>query len=329
MNATTDEMFIKTCYIMKEEIQAVAKFPSTGSLILYVIALLVNVGLFFTTVFFNGVTVTTILNTPKLKGKVSNFVILMQSIFDLVSGVFITLLMTLRLVNDLTCSPSSVTVYVVKKVAFICYVYSITPTSAMSFERFMGVRYPFVHRVKVTKARLLKYIVSVSLVQTLLYSFSFINGSKITRPFLAGNSLLFIAFNVFAYTRIFRARVKNNKFPLQQAVNVSQRNDSKSKEMWIKELKIAKSCFLVAFTTFMLFFPSFAMLFWIKLENVFLDYTLRNFCYILTIFNFTANPLIYFWRNKALRTEGMKRVKKNLLNKILPKHSEVQRAENS
>ena len=208
-------MFIKTCYIMKEEIQAVAKFPSTGSLILYVIALLVNVGLFFTTVFFNGVTVTTILNTPKLKGKVSNFVILMQSIFDLVSGVFITLLMTLRLVNDLTCSPSCVTVYVVKKVAFICYVYSITPTSAMSFERFMGVRYPFVHRVKVTKARLLKYIVSVSLVQTLLYSFSFINGSKITRPFLAGNSLLFIAFNVFAYTRIFRARVKNNKFPLQ------------------------------------------------------------------------------------------------------------------
>ena len=60
MNATTEDVFIKSCYIMKEEIQAVAKFPSPGSLIFYVIALLVNVGLFFTNMFLNGVTRVTI-----------------------------------------------------------------------------------------------------------------------------------------------------------------------------------------------------------------------------------------------------------------------------
>lgn len=96
MNGTTEDIFIKSCYIMKEEVQAVAKFPSTNSLILYVIALLINVGLFFTTIFFNGVTMVTIWNTPKLKESVSNFAILMQSIFDFASGILIIPLMTLR-----------------------------------------------------------------------------------------------------------------------------------------------------------------------------------------------------------------------------------------
>ena len=327
MNGTTEDLFIKSCYIMKEEVQAVAKFPSTKSLILYVIALLINVGLFFSTIIFNGVTMVTIWNTPKLKERVSNFAILMQSIFDFASGIFIIPLMTLRLVDDLICSPSCVVIYVSRKIGFICYVYSMTMTSVMSFERFMGVLYPFVHRVKVTKARILKYVISVCFVQTLFYSFSFINGVKITRPLFVGNVVLCLAFTVFAYARIFCARIKNNRFPPQQAVNVTERNDLTKKGRLMKELKIAKSCFLVVITTFLFSSPSIAML-WLNLENNFLDYTVRNFSYILTIFNFSANPLIYFWRNKALRTEGLAQVR-NLLNKILPTRSEEQRGENS
>lgn len=314
---------------MKEEIQAVAKFPSTSLyIIFYAIALLVNIGLFFTTIFFNGVTMMTILNTPKFKEKVSNFAILMQSILDFASGILIIPLMTLRLVNDLICSPSCVVAFVVKKIGFICYVYSMTITCVMSFERFMGVLYPFVHRVKVTKARLLKYVISVCSAQTLFYTFSFINGAKITRPFFVGNILLSLAFTLIVYARIFCVRIKNNRFPVQQAVNITERNNLTRKGRWMKELKIAKSCFLVVVTTFMFSLPAITMVSWLSLENVFLDYTVRNFCYILTIFNFTANPLIYFWRNKALRTEGLARVR-NLLNKILPTRSEVQRAENS
>lgn len=140
--------------------------------------------------------------------------------------------------DDLICSPSCVVIYASRKIGFICYVYSITMTSVMSFERFMGVLYPFVHRVKVTKARLLKYVVSVCFVQTLLYSFSFINGIKITRPLFVGNVVLCLAFTVFAYAKIFCARIKNNRFPLQQAVNVTERNDLTKKGRLMKELKM-------------------------------------------------------------------------------------------
>ena len=328
MNATTEDTFIKSCYILKEEIQAVAKFPSSGCVIPYVIALFVNVAFFFTTIFFNGITVMTIWNTTKLKENVSTFAILMQSICDFASGMCVIPLMTLRLVNDLTCSPSCVLDYVGREIGLICYIHSVTVMSATSFERFMGVLYPFVHRVKVTKSRLLKYVISACSVQTLLYSFSFINGPKIKRSFLAGNSLLFLAFTVFAYTRIFLALIKNKKILLQEGLNVTGRNDLTRKKRFMKELKAAKSCFLVVFTTFMLSFPSLAMVSWIKLENIFLDYTVRNFSFILIIFNFTVHPLIFFWLNKTLKTEGLTRVR-NLLNKIMRKRPEVQRAENS
>ena len=229
-------------------------------------------------------------NTTKLKENVSSFAILMQSICDFPSGMCVIPLMSLRLVNDLTCSPSCVLDYVGREIGLICYIHSVTVMSATSFERFMGVLYPFVHRVKVTKSRLLKELRYFRLFRpnaVVGYSFSFINGPKNTVIPITGNSLLFLAFTVFAYTRIFLALIKNKKILLQEGLNVTERNDLTRKKRFMKELKTAKSCFLVVFTTFMLSFPSLAVVSWIKL-----DYTVRNFSFILTIFNFTAHYLL-------------------------------------
>ena len=40
--------------------------------------------------------------------------------------------------------------------------------------------------------------------------------------------------------------------------------------------------------------------------------TVRKWLYILSILNSTANSLIFFWRNKELRTEGLKQMKISL-----------------
>jgi hypothetical protein len=158
MNATTGNIYIETCYVLKEKVEVIIKFPSTWSLLLYVIALLVNVCIFFANLLLNGITVATIWNSRNLKEKASNFAILNQSIVDLAHGLLVIPLLAMIVVCNIVGSPSCTSVYISRKIASLLCMYSMTTMSMMSFERYMGVLYPFVHRVQVTKARLLKYV---------------------------------------------------------------------------------------------------------------------------------------------------------------------------
>jgi hypothetical protein len=311
MNATTGNIFIETCYILKENINVVIKFPSTSSVVLYVIAIVVNVSLVFTTLFLNGVTVATIWNSRTLKERVSNNTILIQSIIDLANGLIVSPLLAMHLVRNLIGNTSCTTAFITRKIGYLLCFYSMTTMSAMTFERYMGVLHPFVHRVKVTKSRVLKYIISVCCIQTLVFSVTFFNGVQITRPFFTTYTLLFLAFTAFAYSRIFCFRIKNmSRSPLgKQVVNVAERTNGSTKARLLKELKIAKSCFLVVVTSLVCSLPSLILNGFINLETNFLLDTLQKWAYLLILFNSTANSLIFFWRNKALRTEGMNRIK--------------------
>ena len=280
MNATTRNIYLETCYVLKEKVEVIIKFPSTWNVLLYVIALLVNVSLFFTTLLLNGVTVATIWNSHKLKEIASNFAILIQSIVDLAYGLIVIPLSVMIIVRNLVGSPSCTTVYTCRKLASLLYIFSMTTMSMMSFERYMGVLYPFVHRVQVTIARLLKFIITVCCLQAFLYGVTFFNGvhfCQMTRPFFVTNMLLFLAFTAFAYTRIFRSIIKKSRFPPgQQVVHVAERTNISTKRRLLKEFKIAKSCFLVVVTSIVCFLPSLILFGVLSLETNFLVHTLKN-----------------------------------------------------
>jgi hypothetical protein len=122
--------------------------------------------------------------------------------------------------------------------------------------------------------------------------------------------LLFLAFTAFAYTRIFCFRIKNSRSPLgKQVVNVTERTNASTKARLLKELKIAKSCFLIVVVSPVCSLPSLILTGVLNLETNFLVDTLNKWSYLFNSFNATANSLIFFWRNKALRTEGMNRIK--------------------
>lgn len=316
MNGTnqTSTIFIESCYILKENIGVVIRFPSTWSLILYVIAFLINASLVFTTLFLNGVAVMTIWNSPTLNKRVSFFTVLIQSIVDLANGATVMPLSTMHFFGDLIGSPSCIFLYIGRKIGFLLFFFSMTTMSAMSFERYMGVLHPFIHHVHVTKARLMKYVISVCSLQTFLYSLTFIYGAQITRIFFVGNMFLFLAFIAFAYTLIFCYHVKKNRIQPEQSVTDIAKRDS------IKESKIAKSCFLVVATSLVSSLPSITIVAVLNPEKSFLVLTLQKCFYILNMFNSTGNALIYFWRNKALRTEGLTYTR-DLLNKTFAKSS--------
>jgi hypothetical protein len=83
--------------------------------------------------------------------------------------------------------------------------------------------------------------------------------------------------------------------------------------------------------------PSLILVGLLSLETNFLVHTLKNWSYILNVFNSTANSLIFFWRNKALRTEGMNRIKiighslrrLSRTSTMRAEAADVQRAENN
>ncbi len=150
-----------------------------------------------------------------LKERVSNFTVLIQSIVDLANGIFFMTMSSVLLVADIMGSPCCIKFFITRKVGFLIFFYSMTALTMMSFERYVGFLYPFIHRAKVTKGKLLKCFITVCGLPTVIFvtGFTLLKRQKVARVFFATNVLMFLAFTVFVYTRIFCFRIKNNRFP--------------------------------------------------------------------------------------------------------------------
>ena len=123
---------------------------------------------------------------------------------------------------------------------------SFVTSSAMSFERHMGIFYPLAHRTKVTKGRLLKYIICSSLVTFILatlssmfdYEYVIINGIS---------TFIFLVYTTFVYTRIFVFAKKRFRSRSKPRDGEDKPTSSEMKEncQFLQETKLAKSCFLI------------------------------------------------------------------------------------
>ena len=299
----------------------VLRLPKTWGVLLYGLALHLTLAFLITTIFFNGVAVATIWNSGKLKERVANFIIWIQSITDLANGVILIPLSTVHFAGDFIGRQLCACIYVSRKIRFLLFFYSMTTMSAMCSERYMGVLHPFVHRSKVTKTILVKYIIFVCCLQTLLYSINFLNGVEIERPFFAVNTFLFLALLTFTYTSIFCVRMKRMKRSVgAKAVGVAEDENINTKPRMMKKLKILKSCFFVVFTSLMCLMPAVMLFGVLNLKTSFLTVTFRRWSYILMMLNPTTNSLIFFWSNKALRAEGLSYLR-SMFNRIRRKSS--------
>ena len=325
MNSTVEQKFIETCYLLNEKI-VVLRFPTTWCVPLYCIALLCSAVLLFFSIFLNGITVSTIWNSRRLKEKVAFFTILIQSIADLSNGVILIPLSIVHFAGDFVGRQSCVYLYASRKIRFLLLFYSMTTMSAMCFERYMGIRRPFVHRAEVTKARVLKCVLFVCCFQTLLYSVGFLNGIKMAKPFFSVNTLLFLALLTLTYASIFRVRIKKMNSDIgAQGVGVVGVENRNTKRRLMKELKIAKSCFLVVVSNLVCFIPAVMLVGVLPLKTCSLLVTLKRWSYILMMFNPTANSLIFFWSNKTLRVEGLSHLR-NFFNRIRRKDNNIMAA---
>jgi hypothetical protein len=326
MSESTNEStsFIKTCYVLDDQAEMVVSFPASESMAVHILALIFMAILIFTTVCLNGVTAFTIWRSKTLKEKPANFTIMLQSIVDFGNGALVMPLIIFQWASEIAGRPNCLIMYVLKKLGMLFFFYTLTTLSVMNFDRYMGVLHPLVHRTLVTNKRILRYVVAASSIQTVIYAFS-LTHNEIIRPILITVTMSFILMTVFVYLKIFlkihdtnRVRVTlveegcesgvENRPRSTVAKKLAKRRVGKAS--FLKELKAAKSSFLVVICCLVCCLPSALSFGPLNLKSSFTAIAIKIFFVVLAMLNSTLNSVIYFWLNNMLRKQGKDVIKR-------------------
>jgi hypothetical protein len=171
----------------------------------------------------------------------------------------------------------------------------------MNFDRYLATSYPIFHRTSVTKGRLLTLLATLIIVQIILKVISandFISDQvhAIIRSILFIPAMLFINYKLFLVVR--KSRI--NKISPEMKKTFSLKNIS--------------SCFLVVACRVVVSIPWFVYI-GLRINSPETEYTLDNanvaglWGKTMALMNCTFNCLIFYWKNKVLRTEGWKVLK--------------------
>ena len=182
----------------------------------------------------------------------------------------------------------------------IFYAYSFFELVVMIFERYLAAYYPIFHRTSVTRRRLLTLLAIILIFYSTLYVMS-TNDMIISRNvvriifiFASSPPLLYLNFKLFKVSRDLR----RTKISPGRRTTVN--------------LKSISACLLVVACLVVLSISVVAFIvFDIISENKLASSVKLSYVWATTTWNMncTFNSLIFFWKNKVLRTEGMKILK--------------------
>ena len=254
----------------------------------------------FSGIVSNTLVIASFWKSSQLRKKLCHFMIMVLSCFDLVlvvtnlSGILLYLIFWLREDYDLL---PKMRIYLEFSKLFIGS--SFLALLVMSIERYLGAYYPIFHRTSVTKRRLLTLLAILFILGTVMYIISR-NDLVISNPVtlaillaLLAPPFMFVNFKLFIIAR---------KIHRQRAISPAKRATINLKNI---------STALWAVACLMLFSvpASFYIIFSLaekSTNSIQLSYIWFNICATM---NCTFNSLIFFWKNKVLRTEGIKILK--------------------
>ena len=168
---------------------------------------------------------------------------------------------------------------------------------ALSFERYMGVVHPFIHRPKVTKRKIIIFLCSSGILFPIAVVALSLGGISLIYRLPQIMIVILLLFMVYVYTSIFVTA--SGALPAQ--TNASELT---KKRRFIKEFKLAKSCFLVVCTFGLCFLPSAILLtplYSLEPETYLM---LWAWAYFLSSLNSCLNSIIFFWSKPLLRKEA-------------------------
>ena len=259
--------------------------------------------LMMSTILLNAVTVTTIQKTPQLKKKFCYFVIFIQSIADLAVGCIVIPTVNVFLLDPFIDGDVCISILLARSTTFLFTGLSIVTLSVLTMERYLGVLHPSFHRTRLTKTRIVTYVVGGTLVLLSLLAVSIFGKGDIIKYASIGILTIFLIFVAFAYTRIYLVIRRITR------VNTHDEAAKGDRRRLFRERKHALSCFIVValfvsviipYTLFPIF-EQFATM-------TFNAYRWWSVSLLLSISS--MNSGMFFWQNTVLRNEAKKIVKK-------------------
>ena len=263
-----------------------------------------NVLFFFSGICLNSLVILSFWRSVQLRKKLCYFMIMVLSCCDLLAVLTNHPFLALVAILWLTKEFNNVYPRWINKCFFMANVLlglSLLALLVMNFDRYLATYYPFFHRTSVTKGKLLTLLGTLIVVELSLYliNLSFISYSVCLLVFLITISppMLFINYKLF---KIARKSRRNNGISPGIRKTFSWKNIS--------------SCLLAVVCFVALAIPGFVYS-GLRTKSKFEK---RNFDNIFIVglwastiisMNSTFNCLIFYWKNKILRTEGMKVIK--------------------
>ena len=274
---------------------------------------LLNVIFMIAGIFLNSVVIISLRRSSQLRKKLCYFMILPLSCFDLaVVAINHPILISSAILwsMDTFGEDESKSVITWKSVIFGNFSgYSMSALLTLSVERFLALKYPFFHQTAVTKRKLVRFLLTLSLVITvsmlslkLLYEENCDNGLAVVFVLLFLFLFIFLNYNMLI--------IAKSKRKVERCAATHDPERSKRRKLNFKNSStclMAVGCFFIAsfpccIYSGLRFAPD-------TLWNERIDVVFRIWSSTLLVMNSTFNCLIFFWRNSILRREGMKTVK--------------------
>ena len=263
-----------------------------------------NVLFFFSGICLNCLVILSFWRSVQLRKKLCHFMIMVLSCCDLLvvsTNPFAALFTMLWLTEKFNAYHNWVYIFIRLSNIFIGS--SLITLLVMNFDRYLATYYPLKHRTSVTKGKLLTLLAILIVVELTLYLIS-INGFLITHTvailvclIIISPPMLFINYKLFIIARKSR---RNNRISPEMKNMCAWKN--------VPSCLLAVGCFVL------LSIPAFihtGLEITSKNKESTLDNALLAALWAKTIaaMNPTFNCLIFYWKNKTLRTEGMKVIK--------------------
>ena len=262
----------------------------------------VNIIFAFSGIVLNTLVIVSIWKSSQLRKKLCHFMIMMLSCFDLVSVVtnhsalLVFLISCLREDCDLL-----ITWMIYMDFVAIFLGFSFDVLLVMSIERYLGAYYPIFHHTSVTRRRLL-ILLAILLISNATFDVICANSVIISRTLsimiyiiAVFPPLLYLNFKLFKISR-----------------EVRRRSTTSPEKRATVNLKSISTCLLVVACLVVLSIAaSVSIILNMNTENKDASDARLSYIWAVTIFamNCTFNSLVFFWKSKVLRTEGIKTLK--------------------
>ena len=280
--------------------------------------LILNVLFFVSGICLNSVVILSFWRTAQLRKKSCYLMIMVLSCSDLLACLtnnpLVSLTTMLALTGKLDVYPSWLDISLNLSSLFFCF--SLLALLVMSIDRYLGTYYPIFHRTSVTKGKLLTLLAILNILALLLELLSVnnyvISGQEHTLICLVTRYLpmLFINYKLFIIARKSR---RNNGISSEMKKTLSLKN--------ISSCLLAAACILVLSIPWSVYIGLGIN----SKETTTLSNSVnlaRLWARTFVSMNSTCNCLIFYWKNRILRNEGIKLIKGMKLCRRLRSQSE-------